>query len=600
MDAEKLNQELYDKMMAEQEEYRSWLLEQTPEEILNHVFEYSAREDILLEVSALALPGQQAAALLTSPSPLADIYKDFRNTETNQMEVVADCIERRADALLQAQYKKTRAIPLYQQSGEYAREHGELEIFRASRKANEACRDAIDAEIRDGYNGTYFTVDPTDVLAEFGPERVSYVLAATLQSKTWDYRISRSNQAWAAAIPMVEAEDRRSAYLINSHPALLDGFVNVVRDELADLSGLIADPHLYSTVHVTLLDSADGEAIEPLYDRAGQYQEAISKGIAAFHTEQHPSNDLMQHFRLPDDPKMEQSIRNKVQSACVSVEASEEVLYARLDLSMSADLTHEELDAFTGQIESQYRDGWGAEFEVLTIPAGKEAVCLRLWNDDIRFFPASEKERYFQRDHSKQAPAKTVSNHKPSIRDQLAVEKEERPQQEPPHIIPIYYQSGQYAQEHGELEAFHASRKAHIACRDAIETVLSEDPGGMSFATDINYIFAEFGPERVSYVLAATLQSKPWDEQFSRSNHAWAETIPMVEPKGHRSAYIITSDSRTLDAFINKVRKELDAMREQPEQAAKKPSIRDQLAAAKAARTEKTAAQQHQKDKGAR
>ena len=103
MDAEKLNQELYDKMAAEQKEYRSWLLEQTPEEILNHVFEYSAREDILLEVSALALPEQQAAALLTSPAPLADIYKDFRNTETNQMEVVADCIKGRADTLLKAQ-----------------------------------------------------------------------------------------------------------------------------------------------------------------------------------------------------------------------------------------------------------------------------------------------------------------------------------------------------------------------------------------------------------------------------------------------------------------------------------------------------------------
>ena len=122
----------------------------------------------------------------------------------------------------------------------------------------------------------------------------------------------------------------------------------------------------------------------------------------------------------------------------------------------------------------------------------------------------------------------------------------------------------------------------------------------MSFATDINYIFAEFGPERVSYVLAAKLQSKPSDEQLSRSNHAWAAEIPMVEPKDHRSAYIITSDSRTLDVFINKVRKELDAIREQPEQTAKKPSIRDQLAAAKAAQTEKPAAQQHQKDKEAR
>lgn len=148
------------------------------------------------------------------------------------MDILRECIEARADTMLEAKREATRAIPIYQQSGEYAREHGELDAFRTSRKANEACRDAIDAAIRDGYDGTYLTADVKGVLAEFGPERVSYVLAATLQDKTWDQRFSRSNQAWAAAIPMFETEDRRLAYLINSHPTLLDGFVNMVRKEL--------------------------------------------------------------------------------------------------------------------------------------------------------------------------------------------------------------------------------------------------------------------------------------------------------------------------------------------------------------------------------
>ena len=173
--------------------------------------------------------GRQAGR---APDPLADIYKDFRNTETNQMEVVADCIKGRAEKLVEKQREATRAIPIYQQSGEYAREHGELDAFRASRKAHEACRDAIDAAIRDGYDGMYLTADAKGVLAEFGPERVSYVLAATLQGKTWDQRFSRRNQEWAAAVPMFEPEDRRFAYIINSHPALLDGFVNMVRKEL--------------------------------------------------------------------------------------------------------------------------------------------------------------------------------------------------------------------------------------------------------------------------------------------------------------------------------------------------------------------------------
>ena len=50
MDAEKPNQALYEKMSAEQAEYRGWLLTQTPEDILNHAYAYAIREDILMEI----------------------------------------------------------------------------------------------------------------------------------------------------------------------------------------------------------------------------------------------------------------------------------------------------------------------------------------------------------------------------------------------------------------------------------------------------------------------------------------------------------------------------------------------------------------------
>lgn len=232
MDAERLNQALYDKMAAEQEQYKKDLLDQTPEEVLNHAYEYAMREDILMEMETLTLPAPQAAALLESPFPLADVYKDFRDAEVGHMDAVRECIEARADALLETQREASRTVPLYQQSGEYAREHGELETFRASHQANIACRDAIDAAIRDGYDGTRLRADAKGVLAQFGPERVSYVLAATLQEKTWDQRFSRANQAWAASVPVFDTKNRRLAYLANSHPTLLDGFVGKVRKDL--------------------------------------------------------------------------------------------------------------------------------------------------------------------------------------------------------------------------------------------------------------------------------------------------------------------------------------------------------------------------------
>lgn len=41
-----LNTALYQKMFAEQETYREWLLSRPSEEILNHTYEYTVREDI--------------------------------------------------------------------------------------------------------------------------------------------------------------------------------------------------------------------------------------------------------------------------------------------------------------------------------------------------------------------------------------------------------------------------------------------------------------------------------------------------------------------------------------------------------------------------
>lgn len=43
------NARLYEKMKAEQDKYRGWLLHQEPPEILNHTYEYTMREDIVLD-----------------------------------------------------------------------------------------------------------------------------------------------------------------------------------------------------------------------------------------------------------------------------------------------------------------------------------------------------------------------------------------------------------------------------------------------------------------------------------------------------------------------------------------------------------------------
>ena len=231
MDAGKLNQALYDKMAAEQERFKHNLLGQTAEEVLDHAYEYAMRQDILMEMEELDLSAPEAAALLESPFPLADIYGDFRERE-GHMDLVRECIETLAFSLLEAQREKTRAIPLYTQSGEYAREHGELDAFRASLETNVACRDAIETAIGEGFDGMSLHADAKGVLAAFGAERVSHVLAATLQGIRNDPRVSSGNQAWAATVPMFDTVSRHRDYLITSHPGVLSIFVTQARKEM--------------------------------------------------------------------------------------------------------------------------------------------------------------------------------------------------------------------------------------------------------------------------------------------------------------------------------------------------------------------------------
>ena len=131
--------------------------------------------------------------------------------------------------------EQMKQIPVYRQTGMYAREHGELEQFRQSNVANIACRAAIEKAIAENFDGMRLRADAAEqVLSEFGSERVMFVLANTVQHKDWDGRFSRENKAWAAAFPIepdvVMGMDRRVQFIVNSHPAVLDGFIHMARE----------------------------------------------------------------------------------------------------------------------------------------------------------------------------------------------------------------------------------------------------------------------------------------------------------------------------------------------------------------------------------
>ena len=128
MDVKKLTAALAEKMQAEQDKYRTWLLSQPPAEILNHTYEYTIRQDILIALEDHDLTAAQAETLLASYTPLADIYKDWCNQETGYMDNIRDTIEGRADDLIQRE-EEIRKSPVYKYPFDYAKENGELDQY---------------------------------------------------------------------------------------------------------------------------------------------------------------------------------------------------------------------------------------------------------------------------------------------------------------------------------------------------------------------------------------------------------------------------------------------------------------------------------------
>lgn len=103
---EELNTALYEKMFAEQETYRAWLLSQPPEEILNHAYEYTVREDILMSLEYHDLPDAQARALLKSPSPLPMYLRIGRTKKPATWTTYGKTVEDWAKSEVQKNKKK--------------------------------------------------------------------------------------------------------------------------------------------------------------------------------------------------------------------------------------------------------------------------------------------------------------------------------------------------------------------------------------------------------------------------------------------------------------------------------------------------------------
>jgi uncharacterized protein YqiB (DUF1249 family) len=127
---------------------------------------------------------------------------------------------------------------VYMKSPDHARENNELDKYRESNRLNKECAGAIDAAIKEcvvtsgrGYRLTPEAV--SNVVGEYGEQRVSVVLANTIRLADWDGRYSKDTKDWANGVTMPEVRDNR-AFFSSAHPAVLDGYIRLARKEMDD------------------------------------------------------------------------------------------------------------------------------------------------------------------------------------------------------------------------------------------------------------------------------------------------------------------------------------------------------------------------------
>ena len=215
---------LTEKMTAEFDGYRSWLLKQPPEEILNHAYEYTTKENLLNVLGDTDLKPQQIETLLRSPCPLEDVFKDCVHIDQSDYNYTLKVlIDQRADM----EMEKQRAIPIYNGTAREAKERGELDKFKASAEADENCKTAIENAIARNYDGSRLNTSAAirEVREQFGDKRLTRVTASLIVNRPHDERISPENMKWAE-----KNATTKKAFTDRTHSGLLDIFATRLRE----------------------------------------------------------------------------------------------------------------------------------------------------------------------------------------------------------------------------------------------------------------------------------------------------------------------------------------------------------------------------------
>ena len=92
------------------------------------------------------------------------------------------------------------------------------------------CKNDLETAISNNYDGMHINAGfENKLIHKYGLDEIAYVLANTVQYKNYDGRFSIDNKEWANGIEITEKEGHRGQFVCETHPAVLDAFIDRIR-----------------------------------------------------------------------------------------------------------------------------------------------------------------------------------------------------------------------------------------------------------------------------------------------------------------------------------------------------------------------------------
>lgn len=134
-------------------------------------------------------------------------------------------------------------IPLYRYSAERAKHNDELDLWRESRDENVRCRDYLDKQIAEKFDGFHLPDECAEnTIKEFGYDRTMWVIANTILERKGDGRFHKENTDWAKRFN-IPHRSRNYEFALKSHSCTVDGLASDVR-KMYDALGLLSGKHI--------------------------------------------------------------------------------------------------------------------------------------------------------------------------------------------------------------------------------------------------------------------------------------------------------------------------------------------------------------------